>query len=195
MKDTTNAIASLAIVKDNSGQEAITYGSLPPLTFPISDHGDVASIDPAFLSGKGTVRLKHIKACLKIAGMENTDANRAWFNKSVRGPYHKALRYVNRVLSREGKPVSLGLSTRTSAKTGEKVLTGKVGYEVILVPAAKQVEDKKEKAKANSSKRAKRQAKKGMVQVSAAIAKAELTATPKTEAPVRESVPTPAVTA
>lgn len=186
MKTQSNDIATLAIVNTGTENTVITYKSLPPLSFPTNDNGGVALIDASFLTGikardgkvsmVGAVKLQHIKACLKIAGLEDNDNNRAWFNREVRDPYHKALKQIQRVLNREGTPVSVGLSMRTYKKTGQKILTGKVGYEIEVSPAKEDPAKAKEaKAKKNAVKRAKRAAKKGLSSVGDAIAKVEKT--------------------
>lgn len=199
MKTQANDIAALAIVANGEQNGVITYGAAQ-FPLPINDNGDFVSIDASFLTGikfrdgkpiaSGTVKLKHINACLKEAGMEATDANKSWFNKNARDGYHKFLRHFNRVLIREGTPVSAGCSTRTIKKTGEKIMTGKVGYEICLNPTetkAKAIADKAAKSKKNSKRRASRQAKNGLVSVKDAvdimaksIQTATTTATPET---------------
>ncbi len=189
MKTQATDIAALAIVgsEDNA---VIAYGSVQ-LPFPISDTGDMVEIDAAFLTGikvrngkvvtSGTVKLKHINVCLKEAGMEVTDPNKAWFNKNVRDGYHKFLRHYNRVLIREGTAVSASCSIRTAKKTGQRTLTGKVGYEVDLTPKTTvDVEKAKAaKSKKNSERRARRDAKKkGLVSLKSAMETVTMPAVP-----------------
>jgi len=116
---------------------------MPGLIFPVGNDGEIATIDPALLRGRGTLRLLNIKQALKVAGRTNDADNRKWFNVSVRDVWHKVLKFAARDALANGKPVSLGLSKRTSKKTGQVTLTSKHGFEhVIVPPAAKAVEDK-----------------------------------------------------
>lgn len=144
------------------------FGEQPALSFPISATERV-SIDPAMMRGRGTLRLVNIKAGLKIAGKTNDADGRKWFNGNVRDPWHKVLKFAARDALANGKPVSLGLSKRTSKKTGQVTLTSKHGFEHVLkAPEAKAVE---EKAAKQSKTRAKRQNRrnKPLVSVGAAI--------------------------
>lgn len=141
--------------------DEIKYGTLPALRFPVGLNKDgsylFGEIDPALLRGKGTMRLVNIKAAKKLAG-KDTDEGTVWFNKEVRDVFHKALKFANRLALERGVPVSLGISTRTTKKTGRVVMTTKHGYEHEIVPA----HDEKalNKARVQSKHRAKRQARK-----------------------------------
>lgn len=183
-----DAISNLAIVKVADTQE-ITYGTVQEV-FPINDVGGTVSIDRAFLAGQSTFRLKHISTCLSLAGKEMNEANKAWFNRQVRDPYHKALRFLNRQFMTIGKPVSIGLSKRVSKRKSDEgtvTVTAKFGYEYVRKPAtvAGQVADKvagADKATKQSAKRAKRAAqsstaveKTGIVSVETALDRATAT--------------------
>lgn len=141
--------------------DEVKYGTLPALRFPIALNKDgsylFGEIDPALLRGKGTMRLVNIKAAKKLAG-KDTDEGTVWFNKEVRDVFHKALKFANRMAMEKGTPVSLGISTRTTKKTGRVVMTTKHGYEHEVVPALAVGNDAKERVK--SKHRAKRQARK-----------------------------------
>lgn len=188
-QDTMTAIATMAVVK-SADTKVITYG-VASETFPVNDVGGTVSIDCAFLSGTSTFRLKHISTCLELAGKDDNAANRQWFNHSVRDPYHKALKFLNRQFMANGKPVSIGLSRRTSKRKvdeGDVTVTAKFGYECVI-KAPKKIGEKlvnaAEKAKSESRKRGQRQARKGLANIGEAIAKVEQTL---------NSLPTPAET-
>lgn len=167
-------VSALPVVRTPDTTE-ILFGAHPPLKFPIDDNGNVIELDPAFcsgngaLNGSGSIRLKHISACLKACGKNpESDADIAWFNKNVRDPYHKALKYLNRQFIKDGTPIGLTLSKRTSkvkATLGEQSLDGTFKYRVTLKKGEdtrKTLADAKEKEKSNGKRRARRQSRKGL---------------------------------
>ncbi len=152
-------LAEFPCIVESETSEPIKFGTLPGLIFPTGSNGEIATIDPSLLRGRGTLRLLNIKQALKIAGKANDADNRKWFNVSVRDVWHKVLKFAARDALANGKPVSLGLSKRTSKKTGQVTLTSKHGFEhVIIPPTVKSVEDKAAAQAVKQSKnRAKRQ--------------------------------------
>lgn len=134
----------------------VKFGESEPLSFPIGGTERV-QIDPALLRGRGTLRLSNIKQALKIAGRTNDVEGRKWFNSQVRDPWHKVLKFATRQALEHGKPVSLGLSRRTTKRTGQVTLTSKHGFEYVEVPPTeKAIADKAEKQSKNRAKRQKR---------------------------------------
>jgi hypothetical protein len=156
-------LPSFPCIVESTEGEVIAYGSKPALRFPIGPNGETAEIDPAMLRGKGTRRLVNIAAGLKLAGLANDKtaagiANRKWFNSNVRDVWHKVLKFAAKDSLAHGKPVSLGLSTKTNKKSGQVTLTAKHGFEHVLkAPNEKAIEDKANK---QSKTRAKRQNRK-----------------------------------
>lgn len=133
-------LPSFPTIVNQTAGEVIAYGSRP-LVFPIGNNGETATIDGSLLSGKGTKRLLNIKQALKVAGKTNDAENRKWFNGTVRDVWHKVLRFAARDSLANGRPASLGLSTKTNKKTGQVTLTSKHGFEhVIVAPTVKAVE-------------------------------------------------------
>jgi hypothetical protein len=132
------------IVEEGRATAVINYGDELYL-FPVGkdDTGKIitASIDSALLRGRGTKRLHKIQTALKIAGRTNDKENQKWFNTEVRDVWHKVLRFAATDALSHGKPVSLGLSIRTSKKTGAQVMTSKHGFEhAIKAPTVAKVE-------------------------------------------------------
>ena len=125
------------VISEERQTTVVKYGD-ELYIFPIGKTADgkieTATIDSALLRGRGTKRLQPIKSALKIAGRTNDDVNRKWFNTTVRDVWHKVLRFAATDALAHGKPVSLGLSIRTSKKTGAQVLTSKHGFEHLVTP-------------------------------------------------------------
>jgi hypothetical protein len=159
-------LPSFPCIVETKAGAIITYGSLPALRFPIGANGETAEIDPAMLRGKGTRRLVNIAAGLKLAGLANDKsaagiANRKWFNSNVRDVWHKVLKFAAKDSLAHGKPVSLGLSTKTNKKNGQVTLTAKHGFEHVLkAPNEKAIEDKANKQSKTRAKRQNRKAHK-----------------------------------
>lgn len=157
------ALDRFPVVVNENKDKAIRFGSRPPLVFPVGN-GENLSIDPALLRGKGTRKLVNIKVAMTLAGYptKEKDAEKhaegvKWFNTEVRDVWHKILRFAAKNAMQNGKPTSLGLSTRT-LKDKTVILTSKHGFEYTLsLPDAKAIADKAAK---QSKKRAKRQARK-----------------------------------
>jgi len=171
MKSSTNSVTADAIAVQIEPQEAIPYGTqFLEVELP---GGKTGKIDRAFLSGKSTLKLRHIDACLKAAGLrvdtkksgqtkEGREA-RKWFNKNVRDVYHAALRHLNKQFLTNGTPVSVGITDRKARKTGQITRTAKFGYEVVMKrgepEAAKQIANGEAKKTEQGKSRAKRQPK------------------------------------
>jgi hypothetical protein len=158
-------IATLAIVRDAEQTVEIAYGE-KTVDFRVGPgESGVKQIDAAFLSGRSTLRLNHINQCLKLAGKDPTDKEaRKWFNHNVRDTFHASLRYVTKQLMQAGRPTSISMTRRLVGKAKNPVITGKVGYEVSLIPTkpANAGELASGKAKTISQGKAKRQARKSI---------------------------------
>lgn len=152
------ALQSFPSIVETETGVTMEYGKGKPLSFPISLTERV-EFDPALLRGKGTIRLVNIKTAKKLAGKDDK-AGTVWFNREVRDPWHKVLKFAARQSLAHGTPVSLGLSRRKNRKTGEQVLTTKHGFEFIEIPALdKSIADKARKQSKNRAKRQNRKNK------------------------------------
>ncbi len=125
-----------------------------------SGEGETVKIDSFFFTSPKSIRLKKIGAAiagLKKQGIKQTDGtpiDSKWFNKNVRDPFHKSLRFAARIMFAKGKPTTLQL-WNTTAKDGEVMMKTKHGFELQL--KAPNVQAIADKAAKQSRKRAKRQ--------------------------------------
>lgn len=184
LKKSTMALCTFPGIVSQDPTNEVVYGACEPLRFPVgllkSGQYEYSEIDPALIRGsmtvkrtgkdktgkptasiRGTMRLVNIKDAKKMAGKDD-DAGTVWFNREVRDPWHRILKFANRLSMESGAPKSLGMSTRTTKKTGKVVLTTTHAYEHTLKEGhsvsdatVKQVADEA-KANKQSRNRAKR---------------------------------------
>lgn len=107
-------------------------------TFPISKT-ETVKIDAYFFQSPKSLKLKKIKVALsglkkagvKLEGGGEVDSD--WFNREVRDPFHKVLRFAFRYSAEHGTPSTLAFSRRKD-RSGQVTVTSKHGFEHIIVP-------------------------------------------------------------